>query len=254
MQFLTHNVAPALIIVCVGFIIGPYVKQWILHLSKTVPEKGIMTFLGSCASIVIKIMAIVIALSLLGINTNVIVGAFSALGLGISLALKDNMANVAAGVQILFTKPFDVGDYISVDSKEGYVTRIEIMYTIIRSLDNQDVIIPNLSLISNVVVNYSREDKRRIHIQIPVSLNADIDVCKEAFLEVMQNNNNVLKIEPISVVIDSFGESALNVGCFCWTKVSDYLPTVSQLNEQLYKTQKDHNIEGSSSVVEVITK
>lgn len=254
MEFLTHNVAPALIIVCVGFIIGPYVKQWILRLSKTVPEKGIMTFLGSCASIVIKVMAIVIALSLLGINTNVIVGAFSALGLGISLALKDNMANVAAGVQILFTKPFDVGDYIATESKEGYVTRIEIMYTVIRSLDNQDVIVPNASLISNVVVNYSKEEKRRIHIQIPVSLDVDIDVCKEAFTEVMKSHNNVLKDEPTSVVIDSFGECSLTIGCFCWTKVADYLTTVSQLNEQLYKTQKDHNIEGSSSVVEVYTK
>ena len=127
------RIGTTLLIVAAGFILGPVLKKGIIKLSKNASDKGALTFIGSAVSLLTKIAGIIIALSQLGVNTNVIVGAFSAAGLGISLALKDNMANVAGGMQILFTRPFMVGDYISVENKEGTVVRIELMFTVVKT-------------------------------------------------------------------------------------------------------------------------
>ena len=100
-------------------------------MEKSNHEVGAISFLGSTASVIVKIVAVIMALSALGVNTAVLVGGLSAISLGISLALKDNMANVASGLQMLVTKPFHVGDYIATeDGVEGTVERIELMFTI----------------------------------------------------------------------------------------------------------------------------
>lgn len=122
-----------LIILLIGFLLGPATRNVIEKMARNAQDKGVYTFMGSMASNSIKLIAFIIALSSIGVDTTVLVGAFSALGVGLSLALKNNMANVAGGMQILLTRPFKVGDYISVAGTqqmyEGTCTAIEIMYT-----------------------------------------------------------------------------------------------------------------------------
>ncbi|WP_289647364.1 mechanosensitive ion channel domain-containing protein, partial [uncultured Dubosiella sp.] len=93
------------LIVFLSFLIGPKIKRIIEKCAKNPTEMGAMTFIGSLCSIGTKTLGIIVALGQMGVDTTVIVGAFSALGLGISLALKNNMANVAGGLQIILTKP-----------------------------------------------------------------------------------------------------------------------------------------------------
>ena len=95
-----------LIIMLAGFLLGPIIRNVIEKMARNAQDKGVYTFLGSLASNSIKVMAFIIALSSIGADTTVLVGAFSALGVGLSLALKNNMANVAGGMQILLTRPF----------------------------------------------------------------------------------------------------------------------------------------------------
>ncbi|MBB5182856.1 mechanosensitive ion channel family protein [Catenisphaera adipataccumulans] len=251
MTFIVNNVMPALVAVCAGFFLGPIAKQLVIGLSKNAPDKGVMTFLGSCSSILIKAIAVIIALSFLGVDTSVLVGGLSALGLGVSLALKENMANVAGGVQILFTKPFEIGDVICFEDTEGQVTRIEMMFTVIRTYDNQDMIVPNSKLVSSTVINYTDEEKRRIHIQLPVSVKADLQTCKEAFEPVLQENERVLKFEPMQVVIDSFDEKAIILGVYAWVKNDDYWPTLCVLNENLQKKRLACGIEPVTDLISV---
>lgn len=95
--------------IAAAFIIGSLVKTMILKMANKALNKGIMTFFASFCNITIKIVGIIIALDQIGVAMNIIIGALSAFGVGISLALKDNMASVASGMQILLTKPFRVG-------------------------------------------------------------------------------------------------------------------------------------------------
>lgn len=236
------NAAISLGIVIVGFIVGPLVKKWIIKLSDNVSDKGALTFIGSCASIGIKVIAIVIALSHLGINTSVIVGCFSALGLGISLALKDNMANVAGGIQILFTRPFMVGDYISCDNQEGTVTRIEIMFTILQTYDNQDVVIPNSVLVQETIINYSKEENRRVIIQFPVAFNEDVQKIRKLCLEIMKEEELVLETMPKEVNLESMNENSLTIGLLCWCRREDYFGCLHSLNEKIQKKRLEEGI------------
>ena len=103
------RVVIAVLIILLGMVIAKLIKKFIIKLSKNVTDHGSLTFIGSCASISIKIIFIAIALAVLGLDMSVIVGSLSAVSLGISLALRDTMNDVAGGIQILFTKPFVIG-------------------------------------------------------------------------------------------------------------------------------------------------
>ncbi len=235
MDFLQHHLIPAVITVGIGFILGAFCKKWINKLSNTPVDSGIMTFVASASSISIEAISIVMALSLLGVDTNVIVGAISAMGLGISLALKENMANVAGGVQILFTKPFRIGDYIDFNGQEGNVVRIELMFSVMRTVDNQEVIIPNAQLVNSPIVNYSTEAHRRIHLVIPMSAQMDFETCKDIFMDVIEANDNILTELPRQITVDGFEKNRMLVGIYVWVDKDVYWPVRLELLEQIQK-------------------
>lgn len=231
-------------IVVFGFILGPLLKKGILALSKTDADKGPLTFVGSCISALTKIIAGVIALSHLGVDTNVIVGAFSAMGLGISLALKDNMANVAGGIQVLFTRPFIVGDYISVEAKEGTVARIEMMFTVLRTPSNQEIIVPNSALVQDVIVNYSKEKYRRILIHVPCSLDTDVSLVRELILSILEMDVDVSKTHPYEVAVDDIQDNGLSLGVYAWVRYEKYWDCLHRLNEEIQKKRIEQGIKG----------
>ena len=135
--------------------------------------RGIVTFLGSFLSITIRILGVIVALDQLGVSMNVIIGAMSGLGVGVALALKNNMASVASGLQILLTRPFKVGDFISIDSSYGTVLAIELTYTTLLTSDNEEVVVPNNTFLTDNMVNYTARDTLRCVLDFPCS-SADI--------------------------------------------------------------------------------
>lgn len=235
----------SLLIAAFGFVLGPILKRWTMKLSKNTTDKGALTFIGSCISTLTKVIAFVIALSQLGVDTNVIVGAFSAAGLGISLALKDNMANVAGGIQVLFTRPFIVGDYISIENKEGTVSRIEMMFTVLRTPSNQEIIVPNSTMVQDVIVNYSKEEYRRLLIQFPVSLDNDVQGIRKICMDALEHEKSVIKEKQYEVVIDNFSEKSIIIGVYCWTKYEEYWDTLHRLNEEIQKKRLENDIKPS---------
>ena len=237
-----YKLAEFIIIVLIGWILGPFVKKKIITLSRRSSNQGVFTFFGSCASVLIRLISIVIALSSLGVDISIIVGSFSAIGLGISLALKDNMANVACGIQILFTKPFEVGDYIQVEDKEGTVTNIEIMFVTLTTLSNQIVILPNSQVINKFVTNYSKNKIRRIHITVPVSLQAEIKDILPAFESVLIENDQVLKDQDINVVVENIKEKYIEIGIFCWVELEQYWNTLYELNKTIQNKKLEMKI------------
>lgn len=197
--------------VIAGIVIGPYIKKLILKMSKKSLDKGAMTFLASAANVVIIVSAFIIAAEQLGMKLNSIVSLLSALGLGISLALKGNMANVAGGLQILITKPFKVGDYIRISNHKGIVTTIELMFTTIRTDNGKEVVIPNNLLVTDMLTNYSKEPSRRISIQFPVPVPADLETIEKQALEIASKNEYLLKDPQPSVTVQGFAEGYINM-------------------------------------------
>lgn len=240
MDFLIR-VGVFLLIILAGFLVGPLARKLIMKMAKNSADKGVMTFMGSFASNGIKVVSIIIALSSLGVDTSVLVGAFSALGVGISLALKNNMANLAGGLQILLTRPFKVGDYIAVNDYEGYCTGIEIMYTTLRTYSYTDVIVPNNVLVENTVVNYSQEPFRRITINVPLSLETDLEKALPAFMDVITADSRVTKDPAPTSAMNKYnkGGTAIMVVLYAFTTFDNYWNVLYDLNAAIQKKRRE---------------
>ena len=246
-----------LIILLAGFLLGPMTRNVIEKMARNAQDKGVYTFMGSLASNSIKTIAFIIALSSMGVNTNVLVGAFSALGVGLSLALKNNMANVAGGMQILLTRPFKVGDYISVAGSqqmyEGTCTAIEIMYTSLVTYDNTLVIVPNSTLIENVVTNYSDKEYRRMVITIPVALHTDTAMACREFAAVASAVPNILSTPAVSCILSGYNTdgSAAVLKLYAYATFDNYWNVLYGINNAIQVRRKELGIDQPQTSVKV---
>ncbi|WP_297239024.1 mechanosensitive ion channel domain-containing protein [uncultured Faecalicoccus sp.] len=249
LENLLIKLAVAALIILFGVLLAKVIKKFILRLSKNVTDHGSLSFIGSCASIVIKIIFIAIALTVLGLDMSVIVGSLSAVSLGISLALRDTMNDVAGGIQILFTKPFVIGDYLRIEDKEGTVVRIEVMYIVLQTFDHQEIIIPNSTAISEIVVNYSKEKYRRIHISFSAPLDFDVEQCLQLGKSVIDAQEKIVESMQKEVVVDAIKERTMEVGLYCFVPFEEYWTCLCSMNEMLVKKRKEMGMEPISQMV-----
>ena len=144
--------------------------------------------------------------------------------MAIGLAIQGSLSNLAGGVLILLLKPFRVGDYIveSSTGKEGTVTEIQIFYTKLLTVDNRTVILPNGSLANNSIVNITAQEKRRMDILVSISYSADLKRAKEVLLNVLREDEGVLKDMETVVYVDELAASSVNLGVRCWFKQADF--------------------------------
>lgn len=238
----------------IGFSIAPLARKAILNLhTKRGVDQGVLTFSGSVVSIAIRFIAVIIALGQIGVDMTVVVGAFSAVGLGVSLALKENMSNVAGGMQILITKPFVVGDYIQIGTLEGTVKEIEIMFTTLQTFDNQQVVVPNSQLISNAITNYTKYASRRIIIEVPVSVSMDLESFREGMVQIMKAEPRVLTDPAPKTVVGDY--TADGHGVFvklaCYTTNDDYWDVKFDLADRVHKLQNEMKMTPPVDLVEV---
>lgn len=256
-SFLLKLIA-AVIELLIGWVLGPFVKRQIMRLhnrNKKVDE-GVLTFTGSFVNIFIRIIAIIIALAQIGVNMSVAVGAFSALGLGISLALKENMANVASGMQILVTKPFQVGDYISCDSMEGTVTAIELMFTTLQTFDNQQVVVPNAILISNPITNYSKYPTRRIVFAVPVSVQSSYEEFRQSLQTLMERHSGVMQDPKPKTVVGDYTPDGLGIQIklVCYARLANYWDVLFDLKNEAEKIRQSEKLNPPVGLVEVLSR
>lgn len=249
------KVVAAVVEVIIGFFLGPFVKRQImrLHNQKGVDE-GVLTFTGSLANTAIRFTGFIIALGQLGVDMSVIVGAFSAVGLGVSLALKENMSNVASGMQILITKPFKVGDYIACDGLEGTVTAIEIMFTTLKTVDNQQVVIPNAILISQSVVNYSLYPTRRINIVVPISCLDDYEGFRLKAKDLMEEQSGVLTDPAPKTVVGTYTQDgrAIQIKLVCYAQNVNYWDTYYALTNKIEVLRKEIALHPPVDLIQVV--
>ncbi len=249
------KVIAAIIEVIISFFLGPFVKRQImrLHNQKGVDE-GVLTFTGSLANTAIRFIGFIIALGQLGVDMSVVVGAFSAVGLGVSLALKENMSNVASGMQILITKPFKVGDYIACDGLEGTVTAIEIMFTTLKTVDNQQVVIPNAILISQSVVNYSLYPTRRINIIVPISCLDDYEGFRLKAQDIMEAQSGVLADPVPKTVVGTYTPDgrAIQIKLVCYAQNGNYWDTYYALTNKIEVLRKEIALHPPIDLIQVV--
>ena len=196
-------------------------------------DQGVREFLYSCVKIVIKIMVIITALSTLGMNVTTLIAALGTAGVAIGLALKDSLCNFASGVLILFNHTFKVGDFIEIDGQKGTVRRIELMFTTLATADNKRLVIPNSVLTSDMIINYTAKNTRRLELNVGVAYGSDILAVKKAITAALKSCSNVSwEKEPI-IGIASFDDSAITFDIKVWVKTSAFIESQYIINENI---------------------
>lgn len=205
-------------------------------------DKSLQQFLNSLIDIGLKVLLIITVMSIAGIKTTTFVAMIGATGLAIGMALQGTLQNFAGGVMILLLKPFKVGDYIEQDSYSGYVEKIQIFCTHLRTLDNLIIIVPNTDLATKTLTNQFSLPVRRVVISIGIAYGDSVQRAADVMLQIANQHPLVLKEtkEP-TVKVDEIGTSSINLILFVWTEPNNYWNVRWDLNKQVYEAfQREH--------------
>ena len=227
------------ILAVVLFIVCMIIKSVILKildkgLSKSTKiEKSFHTFIRSAVNIVLWFVTAMIVCQSLGINLTVLVALVSIIGLALSLSVQDALANLAGGVTILATQPFKVGDFIEVGGTTGTVEEIGMVHTKLNTLDNRRLIMPNGTVISSKVENYSTLPQRRVDLSVSAPFNMSIQQVNETIEAVMNAHPKVLKAPAPFVRAEKFGEKGMDYTVRAWCQNADYWDVYFDLTQQI---------------------
>ena len=204
-------------------------------MERTGADMGVIQFMDSLIKLLLYFLLIMFLADGIGVDTTSVMALVGSAGLTIGLAFQGSLSNFAGGVLILLIKPFKVGDYIIYTSGnlEGKVTKIEMFYTTLFTIDNKKVVIPNGTLSNSSLINVTAEDKRRIDITVGVSYTANLKLAKEVCLNLLAAQPAVLQDQNNMVVVDDLADSAVNLKICCWVSAEDYWSTRWELIEKI---------------------
>ena len=171
----------------------------------------------------------------LGVNTSSFLALFASAGLAIGMALSGTLQNFAGGVVLLILRPYKVGDYIASQGQSGTVESIGLFSTCLKTPDNQTIYVPNNTIATSIIDNYSQSETRRVDWTLSISYGDDVDVARKAILEMLASDERVLT-DPVAVVwVANLGESSVDLTIRAWVKNSDYWGVKFTMNERMYK-------------------
>ena len=214
-------------------------------MERTGADVGVIQFMDSLIKLILYFLLVLFLADGIGVDTTSVMALVGSAGLTIGLAFQGSLSNFAGGVLILLIKPFKVGDYIIYTSGnlEGKVTKIEMFYTTLFTVDNKKVVIPNGTLSNSSLINVTAEDKRRIDITVGVSYTANLKLAKEVCLNLLAAQPAVLQDQNNLVVVDDLADSSANLKICCWVTPDDYWSTRWDLIEKIKLAFDENGIE-----------
>jgi small conductance mechanosensitive channel len=234
------SVIGAIILFTAGWMIAGLVERTLFAGFSQVRglDTTVSRFLSSLARYVILVLVIVMVLGQFGVQTASIIAAIGAIGLAIGLALQGTLQNIAAGLMLLFLRPFRIGESIRVGSIDGDVEEIGLFATRLRAADGTYILAPNAKLWNEPVYNASRNRVRRNDIVAGIRHDADVGLAQKLMVEFATADSRVRKNPPPIAFVAALGETGVTVTLRYWTSDKDFLQTKIGL-VQLVKTRFD---------------
>lgn len=236
----------ALLILVAGYILTKVIVRPIravLKRSRVPVDEVAAKYILRIVNIIIWALAIVMALDKIGAPVTSLLTVVAAVGAAVALAVKDNLASLASGIVLLFSRPFKAGDFIDVDGVSGTITEIEMMHTYLNTVDNTRIAVPNAKMMSATIRNFSAMETRRLDLVYSVGYECDIDQVKKVLLDLAQNHNLVL-CEPAEpcVLLKEYADSSINFTLRMWCLNADYWTLTFDMNEKVKKAFDENGI------------
>lgn len=236
-----------IILALVLYFIGRWLIRRLVRLLDALFERrrvdaSLRTFLRHTTKILLTIILILIVVQTLGVNVTSIIALFASAALAIGMALSGTAQNFAGGVMILLLKPYKVGDYIVAQDQAGTVQEIKLFSTVILTTDNRTIYIPNNSIATAIIDNYSTAELRRVEWVVGISYGDSVDVARAAILDLFKDDKRIVS-DPAPVVwVKELADSAVNISARVWVKNADYWDIYFEYNEKIYKTLPERGI------------
>jgi len=236
------QICGAIIIFCVGLLVarsvGNLVKNW---LSKHHVELPLQTLIVRVVRLVIVALVLVLVLDKFGVPIAPMIAGIGVAGVGIGLAMQGVLGNVVAGLTIIFTKPYRVGEYIDLLGVYGQVIEIELFSTVLLHTDRSRVVIPNRKIIGEILHNYG--EMRQLDLKVGVAYSTDLTKALALIDRILETNPRVLKdAEPV-VGISELDQSSINISVQPWVGVPDFGPAQRELYQTIVEEFRANQIE-----------
>jgi len=238
---------PNVVVAFVILIVGRWLAMWFADIGRKAMKKGgvedtLSRFLGKLIYYGLLTAVVIAAADQVGIKTTSFLAILGAAGLAIGLALKDSLANFASGVMLILFRPFVVGDYVNAGGVSGTVQQIDIFSTVLLTVDNQKIIVPNSGITAGVITNVNAESTRRIDLIVSIGYDDDIRKAKDILEELLQADKRVL-VDPIpTVAVSELADYSVNLVVRPWVETKDYWDVRLELTEKIKITFDEKGI------------
>ena len=206
-------------------------------------DNTLFRFLGSVVKYIILAFVAIAVLNRFGVQTASIVALLGAAGLAVGLALQGALSNLAAGVMLLLFRPYKVGDFIDAADRFGNVQEIDLFTTILKTFDNQHIIIPNSQIWGNQIINHSHHGVRGVDMHFGVAYKENTDVVRKVINSVLDSHSYILKDPAPFVEVETLNDSSVDflVRPFCMGE--HYFDILYSVPEQIKKALDEKGIE-----------
>lgn len=237
--------APKVLGALLTLILGFFIVGRIVNLLKKTMEKRnfdatLRPFILSLVSVLLKTLILISVAQMFGVATTSFVAIVGSAVFAIGLALQGTLGHFASGILILIFRPYKVGDYIVTQGHEGTVKEIQIFNTILKTLDNRDIIIPNGAITSGPIENLTSPGERKVDLTFGISYTDDIDKARSVLNQVIDKNEKIMQDKGVDIFVAELGDSSVNFKVRAWVKVEDYWDVYFYLHE-FVKKEFDNN-------------
>jgi small conductance mechanosensitive channel len=226
------RLAAALLLLLVGMWLAKWLGRLLSRLLARFGVDAILTgFLGNIARAIGLVVVFIATLDYIGIPTASLLTVVGAAALGIGLAMKDSLSNIASGVMLIVLRPFRAGDEVQVAGLNGIVEQVRIFQTVLRTFDNRVIILPNSLITTAPITNFTARDRRRVDLSFGIGYGDDIRIAREILIAAASGNPRVLVDPAPDVLVAALAESSVNLVLRAWVATRDYAATKSELTE-----------------------
>jgi len=231
----------AVIVLTAGWFVGGWIRRLVEGaLAKKHFEPPVRMLFGRIIQLLVVGLTTIVALDTMGFRMTTIIAGLSVVGVGVGFAMQGVLGNLVAGLVIIFTKPFRVGEYVDLLSVEGSVDKIELFTTTLRHADLSRIVIPNRKIIGEILHNYGTV--RQLDLAVGVAYDSNLTETIAVVRELLNQHPRVLK-EPAPLVgISMLADSSINLAVKPWTTVVDYGPAGAELYQAIVERLRDRNI------------
>lgn len=212
-------------------------------LARSKSLKSLSRYIHSVAKIAMTVILVLMVAEDMGIHTTSLVAMLSVAGLAVSLALQNTLSNVAGGIMLLVTTPFQVGDYVEADGVSGTVHAIDLSYTAIITIDGKEIFVPNSQLAGTKIVNYTVLGRRRVDLNFTASYDAPTATVKQAIGEVLEDIPQIITDPAPEIHLSDYQASSIQYVVRAWTTAADYWTVYYAIQEGVREAFDRHGVE-----------